>query len=312
MGDTPIAILRPAFDTGTAYQIPSAGIGPTCPSWRRAFVMSRPHRRSTGEAVRAVRHATKATLSGLWSACPSPAHYDSGPCRTAERNRSRPGAAQTARTMTDTLWRCAMTYVTCTIEGCEGKHHGRGWCRRHYKSWQRLGDPLAAKPKHRGSTCSIEGCEGKPHARGWCPNHYGSWRLHGDPMAAKPTNRHRPPICTIEECDGEHVARGWCSHHYESWLRHGDPLAAQRRPGPGDRKLTGQGYAYTHIPGHPLSSGRGKVLEHRKVMYDLGLLVDLSDVVHHVDRDKLNNDPSNLMVMTASEHKRLHLAEDAA
>lgn len=31
------------------------------------------------------------------------------------------------------------------------------------------------------------------------------------------------------------------------------------------------------------------------------------EVVHHKDRDKLNNDPSNLEVMTASEHAKLHI-----
>lgn len=31
------------------------------------------------------------------------------------------------------------------------------------------------------------------------------------------------------------------------------------------------------------------------------------EVVHHKDRNKLNNDPSNLEVMTASEHAKLHI-----
>ena len=29
-------------------------------------------------------------------------------------------------------------------------------------------------------------------------------------------------------------------------------------------------------------------------------------VVHHIDGDKANNDPSNLQIMTRSEHSRLH------
>lgn len=31
-----------------------------------------------------------------------------------------------------------------------------------------------------------------------------------------------------------------------------------------------------------------------------------NEVVHHIDQNKRNNDPNNLMVMTPSEHSRLH------
>jgi len=30
------------------------------------------------------------------------------------------------------------------------------------------------------------------------------------------------------------------------------------------------------------------------------------DVVHHVDEDRLNNDPDNLVILTRAEHARLH------
>lgn len=32
-------------------------------------------------------------------------------------------------------------------------------------------------------TCSIDGCGGRVHARGWCGRHYRAWRNHGDPAA---------------------------------------------------------------------------------------------------------------------------------
>ena len=42
---------------------------------------------------------------------------------------------------------------TCTIDGCEGKPVGRGWCSAHWQRWRRNGDPLggAAGPRVRKS-----------------------------------------------------------------------------------------------------------------------------------------------------------------
>lgn len=34
--------------------------------------------------------------------------------------------------------------ATCTIEDCEGRVVGRGYCRKHYTRWHRYGDPLSA------------------------------------------------------------------------------------------------------------------------------------------------------------------------
>ena len=33
----------------------------------------------------------------------------------------------------------------CSIEDCNRKHYGKGWCVKHYKRWWRYGDPLSVK-----------------------------------------------------------------------------------------------------------------------------------------------------------------------
>lgn len=52
------------------------------------------------------------------------------------------------------------------------------------------------------------------------------------------------------------------------------------------------------------------VHEHRTVAEKmLGRPLRKGEIVHHKDNDKRNNDPSNLVVMTQSEHCRLHFSK---
>lgn len=83
------------------------------------------------------------------------------------------------------------------------------------------------------------------------------------------------------------------------------------------------GYIYRRAPDHPFSS-HGYVFEHRLVAEahlrsvdpDSVFLVKLGDrkylrpevSVHHKDEDKRNNTPDNLMVVTNSEHQKIHAA----
>lgn len=47
--------------------------------------------------------------------------------------------------------------------------------------------------------------------------------------------------------------------------------------------------------------------EHRVVVEQkIGRVLRPGEVVHHIDGDKLNNDPDNLAVMTQAEHMRKH------
>ena len=55
-----------------------------------------------------------------------------------------------------------------------------------------------------------------------------------------------------------------------------------------------------------------KLPAHRVTMEaTLGRSLMPGEVVHHIDGNKLNNDPANLVVMSAHDHARLHQSEDA-
>ena len=57
-----------------------------------------------------------------------------------------------------------------------------------------------------------------------------------------------------------------------------------------------------------MASVDGYALEHRKLMWDAGYEVGSEDQVHHVNGEKTDNRIANLVVMSASDHHRVHVA----
>lgn len=73
-------------------------------------------------------------------------------------------------------------------------------------------------------------------------------------------------------------------------------------------------YVWEYQPGHPLQNRWGWVAQHRLVAESnlrrpLVQSPDpqISETAHHKDECKLNNDPSNIEVMTKSDHRRHHM-----
>lgn len=75
----------------------------------------------------------------------------------------------------------------------------------------------------------------------------------------------------------------------------------------GGRIINIQGYICVHCPEHPHAMTNGYVLEHRLVMEKkLGRYLESYESVHHVDGDKTNNAPENLVVMLRKKHASAH------
>ena len=83
----------------------------------------------------------------------------------------------------------------------------------------------------------------------------------------------------------------------------------KRRGRPLQRKLTSQGYRKVYIPESPMADIRGEVLEHRLVVSKmLGRPLRKWEHVHHKDRDRANNCPENLELVTTQQN---HVMRDA-
>ena len=106
--------------------------------------------------------------------------------------------------------------------------------------------------------------------------------------------------CYIDGCEGAGNWRGLCNTHRLRLKKHGDPTVIKnRRAGLGT--LRADGYIMHE-------SGGRAVLEHVMLAERaLGKPLPRGVHVHHVDENRSNNAPSNLVICTAAYHRLLHL-----
>lgn len=73
-------------------------------------------------------------------------------------------------------------------------------------------------------------------------------------------------------------------------------------------KVYVKGYPAVYMPGHPRAKSSGYVREHILVMEKvLGRTPTKEEDIHHIDLDKDNNNPSNLLLFkNHKEHMKLH------
>lgn len=74
-------------------------------------------------------------------------------------------------------------------------------------------------------------------------------------------------------------------------------------------KIGSGGYVWEFCPDHP-GAKQGYIQQHRLVVEcSLGRFLSADETIHHVDRNKKNNDLANLKVVSVAEHMRLHQIE---
>ena len=99
--------------------------------------------------------------------------------------------------------------------------------------------------------------------------------------------------CKLEECDVDLFCKGFCKIHYTRNRIHGDPLYTSRREkGSGTIE---SGFLYFYKKNHQNSYKNGKIPAHVYLMSEyIGRPLLSDEMVIHIDRNKLNNDISNL------------------
>lgn len=167
--------------------------------------------------------------------------------------------------------------------------------------------------------CTVPDCDRPQNARGWCKMHWKRWRRNGDPSARQRVPHGPEVICAVDGCDRPAVGRLWCAMHYQRWKKHGDPTFRLRNGAPVQNST---GYLLLCRSEHVLADKAGFVYQHRFVLFDqigygphrchwCGSHVNWFRTrrperldVDHLDRDKKNNDPANLVPSCTSCNSR--------
>ena len=193
-----------------------------------------------------------------------------------------------------------MTKRVCSVEGCEGRHSGKGYCAVHYQRWRRLG--TTELPPRR--MCSVEGCDGVHRAKGLCDRHYAVHR------------RTEAPECRFDGCDAPGSGgKGLCAGH-NAQRRRGAPLSPITRGGrceevgdglkvtvpsgtffvsAEDRELVVETTWWVASTGYVSATRNGQnVRLHRLILARMGQPVADGEHGDHIDRNPRNNRRSNL------------------
>lgn len=108
---------------------------------------------------------------------------------------------------------------------------------------------------------------------------------------------------------GQKATKEQCEHYKLAALKRRDYSGSNNPKWRGGKiKLGGNRYA-VYAPTHPYANlfGGSHILEYRLIAEKkIGRYLLLSEIVHHIDGNVMNNHPDNLDVMTQSEHARRH------
>lgn len=183
---------------------------------------------------------------------------------------------------------------TCTLDTCEKKHHGDGYCANHLRAFNRYGTATPTDEQRR------------------------AMRKKPEPTAPKPFR-----LCSVPDCGRKHKAKDLCRSHYMRTFytgdaRPGDPIAAID-PDPLRRMAThlmpgGDEHPYCWVwtgtrdkDGYGRIWVDGRVIQAHRRMYELLTGEQLADDVErdHICQNKACVNPAHGQSVSRGEHSRL-------
>lgn len=118
-----------------------------------------------------------------------------------------------------------------------------------------------------------------------------------------------PSTCQIDGCNRPIDSHGLCGMHAQRQRRYGDPLYVTPEATRRANNRAAQLARHDTVKETTYRKRHGRH-EHRVVAEQmLGRPLLPGEIVHHIDGNRHNNDPSNLKVMTQGEHLREHLLQ---
>lgn len=144
----------------------------------------------------------------------------------------------------------------CSVDGCNKKHFGNGYCSKHYYHIRKHGEIGLVNERSREHTvCTVDGCNEKHHGNGYCKKHYHRHYYHMkngsnyqelvkkregrekcsvdgcdrvsfyNNMCRKHYKENIKPrevrLCTANGCSEKHYGKGYCKRHYKQFTTHG-------------------------------------------------------------------------------------------
>lgn len=140
--------------------------------------------------------------------------------------------------------------TTCKIETCSKETYGRGYCRNHYNSLIRHGDPLQAernvkekqlKAEQRkladankqknsnniGKTCKAPDCGRPAKIKGYCLKHDARIKRNGTLETKTKRSNIKVDECLVIGCIATPHSHGICKHHLNNIKELKTPLKPQ-------------------------------------------------------------------------------------
>lgn len=111
-------------------------------------------------------------------------------------------------------------------------------------------------------------------------------------------------IC--KQCKNQFIGKDK-NHKYTYCSRKCHFLSQIGKPTRRFERIKRKGYWFVYLPQHPKCGKQGYYAEHRLIMErKIGRYLEKTENIHHINHDKTDNRIENLMVLTNSEHGKLH------